>query len=137
MRTSEPLRSFFLYIYIVNHKFPRTEKLKSSKTIEQLFSDGQNHFKYPIKVFYLPQPLAESNQAAFAVPKRNFKLAVDRNRIKRQLREAYRLNKHLLEENSNKKYAMLFLFLGKEKPQYDQLVKAMVSVLKKLRDGNI
>ena len=128
------MRSFFLYIYTVNYKFPKNEKLKSSKAIATLFSEGKNHFNFPIKVFFIPKPSAEKNLAAFAVPKRNFKLAVDRNRIKRQLREAYRLNKDVLMKNEDKKYIMLFLFLGREKPQYDQVVKAMVSLLKKLRD---
>jgi len=77
------------------------------------------------------------NLAAFAVPKRNFKSAVDRNRIKRQLREAYRLNKHLLDEIHGKKFVMLFLFLGKVKPQYSELEKAMVKLLKKLCDEDI
>ena len=115
-------------------KFPKSEKLKSSKTITTLFSEGKNHFKFPLKVFFIPHPSTETNQAAFAVPKRNFKLAVDRNRIKRQLREAYRLNKHFLVENGDQKYVMLFLFLGKEKPKYDQVVKSMVTLLKKLKE---
>ncbi|SRX72569.1 Ribonuclease P protein component [Aequorivita antarctica] len=76
----------------------------------------------------------ETSLAAFAVPKRNFKSAVDRNRVKRQLREAYRLNKHILEEIHGKKFVMLFLFLGKVKPQYAEVEKAMVKLLKKLHD---
>jgi len=52
--------------------------------------------------------------------------------VKRQLREAYRLNKHLLDEIHGKKFVMLFLFLGKIKPQYAELDKAMVKLLKKL-----
>ena len=79
--------------------------------------------------------LAFFNQSYFH--KKNFKSAVDRNRIKRQLREAYRLNKHLLEEISGKKFVLLFLYLGKVKPQYDQLEKATVKLLKKLRDEDI
>ena len=78
----------------------------------------------------------KTNLAAFAIPKRNFKSAVDRNRLKRQLREAYRLNKHLLEEINGKKFVMLFLFLGKVKPQYAEVEKAMVKLLKKLGDEN-
>ncbi|MAB40465.1 MAG: ribonuclease P protein component [Aequorivita sp.] len=123
-------------MYSVNQKFPKSQKLKSSKTIENLFLEGKTHSKFPIKVFFLPKENLESNLAAFAVPKRNFKSAVDRNRVKRQLREAYRLNKHLLDEIHGKKFVMLFLFLGKVKPQYTELEKAMVKLLKKLRDEN-
>ncbi|MCB0465353.1 MAG: ribonuclease P protein component [Aequorivita sp.] len=123
-------------MYIVNQKFPKSEKLKSTKTIENLFLEGKTHSKFPIKVFFLPKESMKTNLAAFAIPKRNFKSAVDRNRLKRQLREAYRLNKHLLEEINGKKFVMLFLFLGKVKPQYAEVEKAMVKLLKKLGDEN-
>ncbi len=96
--------------------------------------EGKHISKFPIKVFFLPQENIQSNLAAFAVPKRNFKSAVDRNRIKRQLRETYRLNKQLISEISGKNFVMLFLFLGKEKSQYVQLEKAMVGLLKKLSE---
>jgi len=127
------VRSFFLYIYSVNKKFPKTEKLKSSKTIEALFLEGKTYSKYPLKVFFLPKENIEKNLAAFAVPKRNFKSAVDRNRIKRQLREVYRLNKEI-EEINGKKFVMLFLYLGKVKPQFADLQKALVKLLKKLQE---
>ncbi len=120
----------------MNQSFPKSEKLKSTKTIENLFLEGKTYSKFPIKVFFLPQENIETNLAAFAVPKRNFKSAVDRNLIKRQLREAYRLNKQLLDEIHGKKFVMLFLFLGKVKPQYAGLEKAMVVLLKKLKDEN-
>src|SRR5690606_6585483 len=110
------LGSIFLYIYSVNKNFPKTENLKSSKTIETLFSEGKSYSKFPLKVFFLPKANVETNLAAFAVPKRNFKLAVDRNRIKRQLRETYRLNKNIIEDVSGRKFVMLFLYLGKTKP---------------------
>ncbi|MGO3183008.1 MAG: ribonuclease P protein component [Aequorivita sp.] len=118
---------------MVNQKFPKTEKLKSSKTIESLFLEGKTYSNYPVKVFFLPKENLEKNLAAFAVPKRNFKSAVDRNRVKRQLREVYRLNKHALEEANDNKFVMLFLYLGKVKPKYDDLEKAMKKLLKKLR----
>ncbi len=120
----------------MNQKFPKSQKLKSSKTIEKLFLEGKTHSKFPIKFFFIPNENLEGNLAAFAVPKRNFKLAVERNRIKRQLREAYRLNKHITDEIHGKKFVMLFLYLGKVKPQYAELEKTMVKLLKKLRDEN-
>jgi ribonuclease P protein component len=113
-------------------KFPKNEKLKSAKTIENLFLEGITHSKFPIKIFFLPKENLENHLAAFAVPKRNFKSAVERNRVKRQLREVYRLNKHMLDEIHGKKFVMLFLFLGKVKPQYTDLEKAMIKLLKKL-----
>lgn len=118
----------------MNQNFPKTEKLKSTKTIENLFLEGRTHSKFPIKIFFLPKENIEANLAAFAVPKRNFKSAVDRNRVKRQLRETYRLNKQLLDEIHGKKFVMLFLYLGKVKPQYAELENAMVKLLKKLHD---
>ena len=127
---------FFLYIYNVNQKFPKQEKLKSSKTIAKLFLEGKTYTKYPLKMFYLPSENTEINAAAFAVPKRNFKSAVVRNRIKRQLREAYRLNKQTLGDIHGKKFVMLFLFIGKKNPTYDQLEKTMVKLLKNLLDEN-
>ncbi|MGB3345343.1 MAG: ribonuclease P protein component [Aequorivita sp.] len=123
----------------MDFRFPKKQKLKSAKTIENLFLEGKTHFKFPLKVFFLPKPRPlvgkeniESNLAAFAVPKRNFKSAVDRNRIKRQLREVYRLNKHLLDEKVDGRFVLLFLFLGKEKPKYAELDKTMVNLLLKL-----
>ncbi|CAM3340095.1 ribonuclease P protein component [Aequorivita lipolytica] len=120
----------------MNQKFPKAEKLKSSKTIEKLFLEGKTYSKFPLKVFFLPKENIETHRAAFAVPKRNFKSAVDRSRVKRQLREAYRLQKELLDEIHGKNFVMLFLFLGKVKPQYAELEKAIVVLLKKLHDEN-
>lgn len=114
--------------------FPKTEKLKSFKTIENLFSDGKSYSKFPIKIFFLPKDNLETNLAAFAVPKRNFKSAVDRNRIKRQLREAFRLNKQILNETEENRFVMLFLYLGKVKPKYKDLDNAMVKLLEKTQE---
>ncbi|MRT15412.1 ribonuclease P protein component [Vitellibacter sp. q18] len=120
----------------MNQKFPKSEKLKSTKTIEKLFLEGRTYSKFPIKIFFLPQENIENSQAAFAVPKRNFKSAVARNRLKRQLREAYRLHKHLLDNIHGKKFVMLFLFLGKTTPTYPELEKTMVNLLNKLQYEN-
>ena len=118
----------------MNFHFPKSEKLKSTKTIERLFSEGKSFTKFPLKLIFLPQELVKPTQAAFAVPKRSFKSAVDRNRIKRQLREAYRLHKPLILTNNGKKFALLFLHFGKDKPKYAELEKSVASLLKKLRD---
>jgi len=116
----------------MNFSFPKSEKLKSRKTIELLFSEGKAITKFPIKLFFLPIENAENTQAGFAVPKRNFKNAVDRNRIKRQMREAYRLQKHLLKNENGLKFAIFFLYIGKEKLPYSRIETAMESLIKKL-----
>ncbi|MEL6811008.1 MAG: ribonuclease P protein component [Bacteroidota bacterium] len=111
-------------------KFPKSERLKSRKLIEQLFSEGKSISKFPVKMFYLPVEELERTQATFAVPKRNFKLAVTRNRIKRQMREAYRLHKHLLSDSNGKTFALLFLYISKNKPKYATLDTALGKLLK-------
>jgi len=110
--------------------FSKNEKLKSRKLIELLFSEGKSISKFPLKLFYLPLEDGQNHQAAFAVPKRNFKLAISRNRIKRQMREAYRLHKHLLSHGNGKKFALLFLYISKDKPQYAQLDSSIKALLK-------
>ncbi len=73
-------------------------------------------------------------QFTVSVSKRKFKRAVDRNRVKRQIREAYRLNKAPLFEKlkqSGKKYAWMVIFTGSELPDYQQVEKAMKKILAK------
>ena len=118
----------------MNFRFPKSEKLKSSKTIEQLFAEGKSFTKFPFKLIFIPQERDTQTKAAFAVPKRNFKWAVDRNRIKRQLRETYRLQKPLTLTNNGKDFALLFLYFSKEKPKYADLDKAMTTLLKKFEN---
>lgn len=116
----------------MNFRFPKSEKLKSKKAIELLFTEGKSATNYPVKVFYLPTEKSKNTQAAFAVPKRNFKNAVDRNRIKRQLREAYRLQKHLLKNDGELKFMLFFLYLGKEKLPYSTIESSLKTLIKKI-----
>ncbi|MFK5972928.1 MAG: ribonuclease P protein component [Flavobacteriaceae bacterium] len=113
--------------------FPKKEKLKSKKLFEKLFAEGKSISNYPVKLLYLKSELPTSVkfQVGVAVPKKNFKSAVDRNRIKRLLREAYRLNKHLVLNNSEGGFAFLFLYLGKELPTYVAVEKNVQTLLKK------
>lgn len=85
------------------------EILRSKKNIEELFKNGSSFFLYPYKVFFIPNPTAENNRVLFSVSKKNFKRAVDRNLIRRRMREAYRLNKSTL---SDKQKETLSLSIG-------------------------
>lgn len=115
----------------MNYRFPKNEKLKSKKTIERLFLEGKSVTKFPLKLFFLPTESVDEVKikAAVSVSKRNFKTAVHRNRIKRLLREAYRLNKHLLVEKTDQNYAIMVLYIGKEMPEFDAIDKKMKTLL--------
>ncbi|SDX64618.1 ribonuclease P protein component [Lutibacter oricola] len=98
----------------------KEEKLKSKKLIEQLFIQGKRVKLYPFQVIYSEIDHDGDFPIKFAVsvPKRNVKMAVKRIRIKRVIREIYRLNKHKISENIHKKYMCMFIFMGKEELDY-------------------
>lgn len=120
----------------MSFKFPKKEKLKSRKLFDALFKKGKIITKYPVKLIYLKTGLPNDVkiQAGVAVPKKNFKSAVKRNRIKRLLREAYRLNKPMVFNNSEGNFAFLFLYLGKEMPNYKTVEKSMRTILQKFNN---
>jgi len=114
----------------------KNERLKRRKIIEQLFSEGRAVTAFPIRVQYkMVDQLTVPLQAGFSVSSRNFKRAVDRNRIKRLMREAYRLQKLPLEQALQTKQQQLALFLiytGKELPEYVLIKEKVEVVLRKL-----
>lgn len=117
---------------IHSFSFPKKEKLTHKKIIGRLFEEGKFVKSYPFKIIYLPNE-SETHQVAFAVPKRNIKLAVARNKIKRRLREAYRLNKHLLDNSGNStKLAMVVLYHGKNIPNYHEIASKLVKLLNEI-----
>jgi len=120
----------------MNQTFPKTEKLKSKKLLDELFTSGKKLNEYPIKLVYKQLNFEDDVliKAGVSVPKRNFKKAVDRNRIKRLLREAYRLNKHIIHSELKEKYVCMFLYLGKEMPTFEMLDTKAVKLLNKLVD---
>ena len=116
----------------MNNTFGKAEKLKSRKLIAEIFSNGKSVTAFPLKMIYLEQVDGDINQAAFSVPKKNFKKAVSRNRIKRQIREAYRNHKTLVKSNNDKAFAFVFLYIGKEQESYEAIENAMIKLLQKL-----
>ena len=87
--------------------------------------------KYPIKLLWLPSK-AQETKAGFAVAKRNFKSAVTRNKIKRLMREAYRLKKQEVGEQDQMVLNLLFLYIGKEEASFETVDRALMSALLKL-----
>jgi ribonuclease P protein component len=91
----------------------KKERLSRETYIKELFSKGSSFYFHPFKVLYLPHPDPGStiNEVLFSVPKRQFKRAVDRNKIKRRVREAYRLNKS--EMTTPKKLLIAYIYTAK------------------------
>lgn len=103
--------------------FNKTEKLKSEKLIGKLFLEGKSVVAHPLRLVYIETVFDEKVQAkvGVSVSKRHFKRAVDRNRIKRLMREAYRLQKATIFNNSSSSYALMILYIGKDKPDFETL----------------
>jgi ribonuclease P protein component len=97
--------------------YKKYEKLKSKKAVEQLFTSGKSVSAYPLRLVYLKNN--EALKVGVSVSKRNFKLAVHRNRIKRLLREAYRLNKSILIDAQVTNYSIMILYNHKELPDFE------------------
>ena len=116
----------------MNQKFPKTEKLKRKKIIELLFAEGQSVKAFPLILMFkkvsLPEKVAV--QAGFSVPKRNHKLAVTRNRIKRLMREAYRKNKQEFKIEGGT-FAFMFIYVGKEMVPYGEMERLMQKIIEK------
>ncbi len=121
----------------LHQKFPKQERLTSKKIIEELFSKGSSVFLYPFRILYLASPAAGPGnpQVLFSVSKRNFKKAVDRNLIKRRMREAYRLHKSdlLKAAPGEKKPAYIaFIYIAKEKISFEILEKKLILAWQRL-----
>ena len=115
--------------------FQKAERLCSKKIMDKLFQEGKTIFVFPIKIVYLETKLPSNFpvQAAFTVGKRNFKHAVQRNLIKRRMREVYRLNKSkVYDEIGKKQVAVFFIFTGKTISEYNQIEVAVKKGMKKL-----
>jgi ribonuclease P protein component len=91
--------------------YGKDEKLKSRKIIESLFNSGQSFTVYPLKVLYKIESSDEAIlQAGVAVSKRLFKKAVERNWVKRLMRESYRIQKNDLKEIVRSRQVAVYLF---------------------------
>lgn len=121
----------------MQYSFKKREKLKKRKLITQLFAEGKSLNEFPIKLIYL-ETEHESPfkvQAGVTVSKRIFKRAVDRNKIKRLLREVYRKNKYLIYQSAHtKKHIFMFIYMDKKKIDYYLLEERMIKLLNKFLD---
>lgn len=133
------VNGIFVYL-LANMKFTynKSEKLKSEKLITKLFSEGKSVSAYPLRLIYLETTFTEAVtlKTGVSVSKRNFNKAVDRIRIKRIMREAYRLNKHAIFNNITTQFAFMILYIGKEKPSYIEVENATILLFEKFLKKN-
>lgn len=119
--------------------FGKPERLKSRKQIEALFAEGRSIVQHPVRLKYRFLPRAEGAvpvQAGVSASRKAFKRAVDRNRIKRLLREAYRLQKAPLLQTvagTNKQVALFLIFTGKTEVSFDTIYNATTHCLRQLQ----
>ncbi|MDO4881220.1 MAG: ribonuclease P protein component [Capnocytophaga sp.] len=106
-----------------NNTFPKREKLCSYSDIQQLFSEGKSIKNFPLKLLFFPIE-KEITQVLISVPKRNLKKSVQRNRVKRLIRESYRLQKSLFL-NEKGTFALAFIYIGKEICSFSQIMETM------------
>ena len=120
-----------------NH-FPKSEHLCGEKNLTRLFTQGKAFIAYPLRVVYLFEDRKDTDEIArivVATSKKRHKRAVDRNRLKRLMREAYRLNKHdfcaALQEK-NKQAFVAFHYVADEKLSFAEVEKKMKKALEKI-----
>jgi ribonuclease P protein component len=125
------------------YTFVKEERLCNKKLIDELFHNGSSFLCYPFKISWMavnePQPFP--GQVLFAVPKKRYKHAIDRNLLKRRMREAYRLNKqqylYSVLNEADKKIVFSIAYIGKEINTYDLIEKKMLKLLSVLTESAV
>lgn len=118
---------------VMKHTLGKEERLKSKKLIERLYMERNSVKAFPLRMIFLQTEHTSDfpAQVGVSVPKRNFKLAVDRNRLKRLMRESYRLQKEIVYNDLEKPYIFMISYIGKEKCTYDEMYLKMEKLLTK------
>lgn len=105
---------------------PRERIIRRKLDIGALLEKGETHYRHPLKAICIPDTAVGCARMMVSVPKRNFKHAVDRNLLKRRIREAFRRNRTLLGDRN---VDFLFVYTAKEKYDYERIETSVVEIL--------
>ena len=124
---------------ITNQRFRKSERLCRKKFIEELFKSGKSLYSFPFRLVWVSvtEKISQPAQLAISVQKRLFKRAVQRNLIKRRIREAYRKNKselYLKLESSNTNIVFMLIYTGSSILSYQEIEKKIIVVLGRLME---
>lgn len=119
----------------MNYRLTKSERLHADKLIKELFNEGSSFFLYPFKVLLLRkiELAGQTNQVLISVSKKKIKNAAGRNYIKRRVREAYRIHKHLLNSDG---MLIGFIFVGKPEMSFGEIEPKMIQILSKIAQDN-
>lgn len=118
---------------ILRYTLGKAERLSSRSKIKELFLNGSSFRLYPLRLIFLKRKSEAPAQLVFSVPKRLFKRAVDRNKLKRRLKEAYRLQKHILPATTHSEsFLLAIVYTGKEKKEYSFIADKLKTLLQRL-----
>lgn len=111
--------------------FPKHERISWKRHLDLLFAEGKSFVAYPLRIIYIPVEKDYSGSTVsivVSVSKKRFKHAVDRNVLKRRIRESYRRQKHELIDFFNQKDSALliaFLYISKDKASFETIDKGI------------
>ncbi|NLC50623.1 MAG: ribonuclease P protein component [Bacteroidales bacterium] len=118
------------------YTFAKEERVTGAKRVDAIFASGKSFISYPLRVVYLQheQSPIPSCSILISVPKKRMKKAVHRNRVKRLVREAYRLNKKLTHDIdiSEQSLDIAFIYVKDTASTYAEIEKAMLKALKQI-----
>ena len=122
-----------------NHTFSKNERLKSKIEISRVINDGIFLFSEHISLTYIESTDIDSkfNKVAVSIPKKHFKSAVKRNKLKRQIKEVYRLNKDIINNVSDLTscyYNMMFIYRSKKLIPFQSIKEQVTGLLTKMSD---
>jgi ribonuclease P protein component len=118
--------------------FKKEERLTGDKRIENLFIRGKSFVAYPLRIVYLEKVTQnpEVLEVLVSIPKKRIKSAVNRNRMKRLIRESFRMNKHILHNvliGGNRHIEIAFVYVKDELSDFDSIERGMRKALNEIK----